>query len=473
MALSLREKISYGLGDAGCNLVFTTILSFMMFFYTDIFKIPAAQVGLLFLFSRVLDGFFDFSMGAIADRTRSRFGSFRPYILWMALPFTIFFILAFSTPDLSERGRIIYAWITYNALMIAYTAINIPYSALSGVMTDDPKERNDLASFRIALSQVGALIINGCTLPLVNFFANGNLAQGYQMAVIIFATLAFVMFMVTFLNTRERIAPLPQQKSTIAQDVLLLFKSAPWCVMTFASIFMFVALILRIGSVLYYFKYVVTPDAIQNNSILAGLGWSGWDSNGLATLFMAGGSIAGILGGASASFFAQHVGKLNSFIFSLLLSCVVMVLFYFTPVTRLELLFLEHLVVTGVTFVAAALYFSMLADVADYGEWKFEVRMTGLIFASGTCSAKIGMGIGGALSGWLLGYFGYVANQMQTAQAAHGITLMLSIFPALILLCIAALLFFTYKLDAAMLAQIKQGLQQRRQASSSEVFHTV
>jgi GPH family glycoside/pentoside/hexuronide:cation symporter len=467
MAISLREKISYGLGDAASNLVFTTILSFMMFFYTDIFKIPAAQVGMLFLFSRVLDGFLDFSMGAIADRTRSRFGSFRPYILWMALPFSVFFILAFSTPDLDERGRIIYAWITYNALMIAYTAINIPYSALSGVMTDDPKERNDLSSFRIALAQVGGLVINGCTLPLVNYFANGDPAHGYRMTVIIFAVLALLLFMLTFVNTRERIVPLPQQHSTVLQDVALLFKSVPWRVMTIAAILMFVAIIIQTGAVMYYFHYVVPPAAIRGNAVLLLLGWSDWDGNDLATLFLAAGSAAGIAGAASATFFAQYVGKLTSFIVACVLCAAGLMLFYFTPVTSLELLFLEYLSVTAMTSVVAALYFSILADVADYGEWHYQVRTTGLIFASGTCAAKIGMGIGGALSGWLLGYFGYVSNQMQTAAASHGITLMLSLVPAFIFLSIAALMHFTYTLDAEKLAHIKQGLQQRRQTLAS------
>jgi glycoside/pentoside/hexuronide:cation symporter, GPH family len=285
MNLSTREKIGFGLGDTASNLVWASLMSFIMFFYTDVFGIAAAAVGTMFLFARVFDGVTDFLIGAIADRTRTRWGKFRPYLLWMAIPLAVMMVLTFTVPGFSENGKVIYAWITYNLLMLAYTAVNIPYSALSGVMTDDPLERTSLNSYRMVLAQAGGFIVNAAMLPLVQALGRGNTALGYQLTAAVFGLAAVALLWFTFSSTRERIQPPPGQKTSLRGDLATLFRNPHWVILFAVGLLDLTFIIIRAGSLLYHCKYTLLLDDRQTSLFLV-LGNVGFIAGALVTRFV-------------------------------------------------------------------------------------------------------------------------------------------------------------------------------------------
>jgi GPH family glycoside/pentoside/hexuronide:cation symporter len=447
MKISVKEKIGFGLGDTASNLVWATLMSFVMYFYTDVFGITAAAVGTMFLFSRVFDGVSDFFAGAIADRTNTRWGRFRPYLLWMCLPMAVVTVLTFTVPDFDPTGKLIYAWVTYNLLMLVYTAINIPYSALSGVMTDDPLERTSLNSYRMVLAQCGGFLVNGAMLPLVKLFGNGDEARGFQMTTALFGLLVVCLFLVTFATTKERIHPHPSQKTRLKEDLRMLFRNRHWIVMFAAGMLDLAFIIVRAGSLVYYAKYYLQLDEART------------------TTFLLLGNVGFIAGAAGARFLVAAVGKKAGLIQAHLLLAATAGATYFVAPSQVGLAFalqLLHAVGGGLN---ATLYWAMIADTADFSEWKFKVRTTGIVFSATTCSQKIGMGIGGAIAGLLLTNFGYVAGAVQTAQANHGILLLVSLIPAAGFAAVA-LLFRCYGLDEALCGTIRQDLAERRQAAA-------
>ena len=246
MKLSFKEKVGYGLGDFAYNLVFSTLMLYLMFFYTDVFGIPAAAVGTLMLVISVWDAVSDPLMGGIADRTTTRWGKFRPYLMWLAVPFAVSTALTFTTPPFSVSGKIIYAYITYFLLMTVFTAINVPYSALSGVMTDDSIERTGLNAYRMGFSQFGNLLVGAGTLPLVALLGSGNQALGYQLTMVIFGILALVLFLVCFYATRERISPPEGQKKSLKADLRMLMMNRPWQIIFIVGILSFIFIILSL-----------------------------------------------------------------------------------------------------------------------------------------------------------------------------------------------------------------------------------
>lgn len=451
--LLFREKFAYGLGDTASNFVWGTMTSFLLFYYTDIFGIPAAAVGTLFLFARISDGFVDLAIGAMADRTQTRWGKFRPYLLWFCIPMAAVFIATFTTPNFSVDAKIVYAWVTYNLMMIIYTAINIPYGALSGVMTDDPLDRTSLNSFRMTGAQIGSLVVNALTLPLIQAFGHGDKARGYQLTVALFAALSIVCFLGTFLFTRERIHPSPEQKTKLRDDLRLLLSNKPWLVMLVAGGSIIFGIV-RSGAVLYYCKYYL---GIENSSVRF-LGLFPLDD---ISYFLVLGSLGFIAGAVTLRQWVKLCGKKNLYIITLLLSALLCAVLYFIPAGQLATVFACQVLLGFVGGINAPLYFAMIGDTADYAEWKFKVRTTGIIFSSSSCAQKIGLGIGGALSGYLLKYYGYVAGAAQSASSNHGILLMVSLIPAFGSLIVAAI-FFLYPLDEDFCHRIREDLAQRR-----------
>lgn len=443
MKLSLVEKTGYGLGDTASNLVWATLMSFMMIYYTDVFGISAAAVGAMFLFARIFDGVLDFLMGAIADRTQTRWGKFRPYLLWMCVPMAVAMALTFTVPGFSPTGKLVYAWVTFNLLMVIYTAINIPYSALSGVMTHDPLERTGLNSYRMVLAQCGGFIVSGATLPLVAFFGKGNAATGYHMTAALFGAGVIVLFLITFATTRERIQPEPGQKTGLMDDLARLVDNPHWVVLSLVALLDLTAICIRSGSLVYYAKYVV-----------------GMNEERITTFMLLGN--AGVIAGAVATRFAvAAIGKRNTMIASHVVMAVSTALFYWLPPASesgaMVLQFI-HSLAGGFT---AVLFFAMIADTADYSEWKSGVRTTGIFFSATTFAQKVGMGVGGALTGLLLTRSGYVANAAQSPDAAHGILLLVSLIPAAGFLAVAAL-FTRYGLTEAVCKSINEDLDIRR-----------
>ncbi len=447
MKLSIKEKAGYGLGDTASNLVWATLMSFIMVYYTDVFGITAAAAGTMFFFARIFDGATDFMMGAIADRTRTRWGKFRPYLLWMCLPMALVTVLTFTVPDFDSSGKLVYAWVTYNLLMIVYTAINIPYSALSGVMTDDPLERTSLNSYRMVLAQCGGFMVNAAMLPLVAYFGKDNPAKGYQMTTALFGLVVICLFLATFATTRERIQPPAGQKKTrLLDDLRRLLANPHWLIMFFVGMLDLTFIIVRAGSLVYYAKYVM-----------------GMDEGG-TTRFLLLGNVGFIVGAALTRCLVAAIGKKNTFIAAHLIMALSAALVFWLPPSMVgAVLAFQVLHALGGGF-NAVLFFALIADTADYSEWKTGVRTTGIVFSATTCAQKVGMGIGGALTGALLTSFGYVANADQTPESARGILLLVSLIPAAGFLAVAALLT-RYGLNDEVCRKINADLAARRAAT--------
>jgi GPH family glycoside/pentoside/hexuronide:cation symporter len=440
--LSVGEKIGYGLGDTASNFYWQMFMSFILFFYTDVFGIPAAAAGTMLLITRIWDTGIDPVMGIIADRTNTKWGKFRPYLLWMALPIGIIGVLTFTTPDLSVSGKIVYAYITSTLMMAAYTAINTPYSALMGVLTSNSLERTSISSYRFVLAFVAIFIVQGTTLPLVQFFGNGNQAVGFQWTMIVFSVIAIALFIITFLNTRERVYPPKNQESSIKNDLRDLLHNRPWIVLFFIGIFALSYNSIRSGSIIYYFKYFVGDEI-------------------LTSAFMVSGTIAAIVGVMITKYLSKLMGKRMLYMVLWGIVSVLTILFYFIPKENIILIFASHILISFILGPTAPLIWAMYADTADYSEWRSGRRATGLVFSAATFAQKLGWAIGGAITGWLLAYFGFIANTVQTLDAQNGIRLMMSVIPAIGSILAAVAMWF-YILDEPMMIKIEQELINRK-----------
>jgi sugar (glycoside-pentoside-hexuronide) transporter len=442
--LSVREKVGYGIGDAAANFIFQTMIIFQLAFYTDTFGITAAAAGTLFLVVRVFDAAFDPLMGVVADRTNTRWGKFRPWILWTAVPFGIMGFLAFTTPDLSPSGKLAYAYVTYILLMMVYSANNLPYSALSGVMTGDVVQRTSLSSYRMVFAMASQLVIQGLALPMVKQFGGGNDALGYKVTMGIFSALAVVFFLITFATTRERVRPDPAQKSSIGQDFADLVSNGPWKAMFALTIILFVTLALRGGVMVYFFKYYVGRE----------------DMFGPFNVIGTGATIIGVLLSKPV---AERIGKRRLFIIGLLGTVVFTAAFILLPPNNLPLIITTEALRQFAYGFTIPLLWAMMADVADFSEWKNRRRATAVIFSAIIFGLKAGLGIGGAIGGYLLDAYGYVPNAVQSQHALLGIRLTASIYPAIAFLLCAVCLTF-YRIDKTLELEMSRELTERRNA---------
>ncbi len=461
MKLSLVEKVGYGLGDTASNFVWALMMNFIMYFYTDIFGITAAATGTMLLVARATDGLFDFFVGAVADRTSTRWGRFRPYLLWLCVPLAVVFVAAFTTPAAADPVKLAYAWLTYNLLMLLYSAINIPYGALSGVMTDDPLERTSLNAYRMGLAQVGGIVANTSFLWLVARL--GGVAPGLddaqriaaqqlgaQRTVALFAIAAVGLFLVTFFTTRERIQPPATQKVSLGQDLRMLLANPHWLMMFVVGIVNITFAVVRGSAGIYYLKSY--------------LGWAE-DDGKIAAFFLVGG-LAMIAGAMLTRPIVAAVGKKVAFIGSMLFVAATALPFYVIQPGQWLLVFLFHVLGMLAAGVNATLYWTLLADTADFAEWKFGARSTGLVFSATTCAQKAGMGIGAAVAGLILDRSGYVANQAQSATALQAIVLMMSLIPAAGLAVLAGA-FSGYGLSEGLCREIRADLTARRSGSQA------
>ena len=456
--LSVTEKIGYSLGDAAANFIFTTMLMFLTIFYTDVFGIPAAAVGTLFLVARISDAGWDFAMGAIADRTNTRWGKFRPWVLWTALPFGILGVLTFSTPDLSVGGKIVWAYVTYMSLMIIYSANNIPYSALTGVLTGDNVERTSLASYRFVAVMVAQMAIQGLVVPLNKAFGHGDPAKGYQSTMMLFCTLGVIFFVITFFTTKERVQPDPRQKTSIGQDIKDLTHNGPWVALFVLTILVFLYLSVRGAVTAYYFQYYVTRHDLFNVNLF-GLSLD-FD---YFSLFNMSGLAASIVGIGFSKPLAVKYGKRNAFVGGVIGTALFMIAFYWLPADAVAAMFIAQILLQFFWGTTIPLLWAMMGDVADYSEWMTGRRATGIAFAATVFGLKFGLGVGGALAGWLLSVFGYVANVAQSDSALFGIRLMMSVIPAAFLF-LGLVALFLYKIDLATERKMDVELQARRKA---------
>ncbi|MEM1137301.1 MAG: MFS transporter [Bacteroidota bacterium] len=459
--ISLREKMAYGAGDFATSMFWKLFSTFLLFFYTDVFGISAAAVGTMFLVTRIWDSVNDPIMGILSDRTSTRWGKFRPYLLFLAIPFSILGVLTFTSPDLDPTGKIIYAYMTYTLMMMLYTAVNVPYASLMGVMTSNIGERTSLASWRLIGAFSGGLFVAATANGLVDYFGGdgeGNIdyAVGYQSAVMVFGVLAVFLFVFTFWQTRERLEPPKEQKNSLKEDFRNLARNAPWWIMLGAAIFNNIFNTLRDGTILYYFKYYI------QDQILSIFGSSYELSQGaMASAYLSIWIGTNIIGVLLVKPLSAKYGKKQTFMYAILVSSFLSFGFFFLQPHQILAIFILNIFIGISAGIVLPILWAMYADIADYSEWKNGSRSTGLIFSSSSMSQKFGWTLGGALTGWLLSYLGFEANVEQTETSILGIKLMISVFAGLAGV-IAAIFVSLYKLDETTMQNIQKDLLKMR-----------
>lgn len=455
--LKLTEKIGYALGDTASNFFFQTFNLFLLYYYTDIFGLPAVWVGSMMLAARLWDAVSDPLMGILADRTKTRWGCYRPYLLWMSIPYGVIGFLIFANPDLDTlTQKKIYAAATYLMMMTAYTAINIPYSALMGVMSRSSDERTTLSTYRFVGAFSGMLVISACALPLKNFLGGvtpdlqGELmiqaeATGFRLTMMLFAVISIVLFVITFATTRERIKPKREENTSIFRDFKILLHNRPWAVMWIAAIFTLTNAAVRNGSVIYYFKYYIGSET-------------------QATYFYTTSGIAMVLGVACTKLFTARWSKKGLMIVLSALNAISILAFFFIPKDQIVLMHVVNAIGTFLVGPTPALVWALSSDTADYAEWKFKRRATALTFSSAMFAQKLGLALGAGMAGWILSYLGFIANQAQTPEALLGIRLIFSIIPAAFAFANAGVMCF-YPLNEEKVAEIEEELKQRNSCS--------
>ena len=470
--LSVVEKVGYSLGDLAANLVFQTLMTYLAYFYTDIYGLETNHASALILSVGLVAAFvFNPIVGAIADRTVSKWGKFRPWILWTAVPLGVIALLAFSTPAFSYQGKVIYAVVTYSLLLLLYAANNLPYSALSGVITGDMGERNSMSAYRFVAVMFAQFFVQVFMLPIIESAGGGDKAVGIEKVMTWLAVIGTIMLLITFFTTKERIVPKPEQKSSLKEDLGDLFNNKPWIIMLTLTTLVFVTLAMKGGSYVYYFKNYVDKESLTSfiNPILSslsgiGINFFGEDpvSAGFG-LFNAGGIIFMIIGITLSKGLADKYGKRDVFGVALFISTLFILLFFFFSKTSISLIFISQILHGFFYGITIPILWAMIADVADYSEWKNNRRATAIIFSAMMVGLKAGLSIGSALVASILGLFNYVPNSdaVQTETAIQGTKLLVSVFPSIPFLIGVALLFF-YKINKKMEVHIETDLKARR-----------
>jgi len=455
--LSLKEKIGYSLGDTASNIYFQTFIIFLLNFYTDVFGIPAAAAGTMFLLTRIFDAINDPIMGTISDRMNTRWGKFRPFVFFFAIPLAVMGVFTFTTPDYDAAGKLIYAYVTYNLLMVMYTIVNVPYSALMGVITPNSLERTELSSFRFVAAFTGGLIVQGSTIYLVKYFGNGNDAVGWQWAMGCLGGLAIIFLFITFITTKERVLPPKGQKTETKRDFKELFTNKAWLLIAGATVFQLIFIVMRNSSIVYYFKYFVQT---QQVNLFGSITEFSYES--LTSSYLLSGTVFTILGAILTKWMSKRFDKKLTYVGCLLISSVANSFVYFLQPQNVILIFLLNLVVSFVWGPVSVLQWAMYTDAADYSEWKNGRRATGLLMAASLFALKLGLTLGGALVGYVLAYYGFVANQIQTGETITGIIALMSFYPAIFGI-IGVILMAFYPLNNKMMIKIETDLTLRRQ----------
>ncbi len=442
--LSVKEKIGYGMGDAGCNIIFGAIMLFVNYFYTDIFGLAPALVGVMLLSIRVIDAVTDPIMGAIADRTQSRWGRFRPWILWMAAPFAFFSYLMFTTPDWAYSSKVIYAFVTYFLLSLTYTAINIPYCSLGSVITNDPKERVACQSYRFVMVGIATLILSLSLLPMVDWFGGGDKAKGYQMAMGVLAVLGMCMFLFCFSTVRERVRPAVPSNDDLKADLKDVWKNDQWVRILLLTLCNVCPGFIRMAATMYYVTWVMGQ------------------STSFATLFISLG-VVGMMGGSMlAKVLTDRICKLKVFFWTNIVLAIFSSGFYFLDPHATTLIVVMYFLLNILHQIPSPLHWSLMADVDDYGEWKTGKRITGISFSGNLFFLKLGLAIAGAMVGFLLSWYGYDAGaKQQSPESINGIVMLFTIIPGVGYLITAGVVRLL-KVDRELMQRIQTDLEKRR-----------
>lgn len=438
--LSKKEKIAYGLGDTASNIIFQTVMLFLTFFYTDIFGISPAVVGTLFLVVRVIDAVTDPIMGALTDATHTKYGSYRPYLLWLAIPFAVISVITFTTPAMDDGNKIIYAFVTYTLLMLVYTAINIPYSALGGVLSSNPNERVSIQSYRFVFGMLGGVLVTSCTLPLVKWFGEGNNELGYQLTMLVMSCLGVVLFLICFRYTKERVIN-PPHKLSLKTQLHVLWQNQPFKILCMAALILLTSMVLRTTLAIYYVKYVLGKED-------------------LITEFVTLGMVGNIIGCACAQPLSKRLDKKTAYIYLQYISAILSCFAFFVPNEQVLLAFLMYFLWCFFTQMATPLLWAKMADAIDYGVWQNGQRLTGLVYASVVFFIKLGLALGGAIAGWLLAYYQYQANVELSEATKSGILTSFTLYPAIGSILVA-LIMTKYNLDNKTIKKITADLTQK------------
>ena len=459
--VKIKEKIGYGLGDAASSIFWKLFSMYLLFFYTDIFGLPAAAVGTMFLITRIWDSFFDPVVGVISDRTETKWGKFRPYLLWMLIPFGVMGVLTFTTPSFGASGKLIYAYVSYSVMMMVYSLINVPYASLLGVMSSDPKTRTSLSSYRMIFAFAGSILVLMFIEPFVDLFSRinmvgtePNLALGWQLSVAVFAVIVGVMFFCTFSWTKERVKPIKDTKNTFRDDFRDLWENRPWWILMGAGVMALIFNSVRDGAAVYYFKYYVESKEMFSIPFLD----SSWT---LTSIYLVLGQIANIIGILFVTPVSNRIGKKKTYFGAMAMAAIFSIGFYFIPKDGVWTMMLFQVLISICAGSIFPLLWSMYADISDFSEWKTGRRATGLVFSASSMSQKLGWTVGGALTGWLLGFYGFQANVEQTETVQNGIRLMLSLLPA-IGAALSVILILLYPLTENKLKDITESLAKRR-----------
>lgn len=476
--ISFLEKAGYSLGDLAANLVFQTLITYLAYFYTDIYGLKNTDASIIMLAVGLVAAFlFNPIIGALADRTNSHWGKFRPWILFTAVPLGVVAFLAFSTPDFSYKGKLIYAAVTYTLLLLLYASSNLPYSALSGVITGNMGERNSISSYRFVAVMFAQFFVQVFMLPIIEYAGGGDKALGIEIVMSWLAIVGTIMLLITFLTTKERIVPNPEQKTSLKDDLSDLSKNRPWLIMLVLTILVFISLSMKGGSYVYYFNNFVDKNALSQfispiTSVLSSAGINFFGSDAVSAgfgLFNAGGIIFMIIGISCSKKLADKYGKRDVYKYGLLVATLFVAAFVFFQPTDIVWMFASQ-ILHGFTYgITIPILWAMIADVADFSEWKTMHRATAIIFSAMMVGLKAGLSIGGALLTWILSLYGYIPVKdgnaghviVQPETVAQGAKMLVSIFPSIPFLLGVVLLFF-YVIDKKMEVNIQTDLEKRR-----------
>lgn len=456
--LSFKEKVGFSLGDMASNLYFQTFVLFLPIFYTDVLGIPAAAMGTMMLVTRIWDAVTDPLMGMIADRTQSRWGKFRPYILGFALPLAVAGVLTFTVPDFTITGKLIYAYATYMLMMMLYTAVNVPYSALMGVITPNSMERTEVSSFRFVAAFGGQVIVGAATLGLVEYFGNGNEAIGWQMTMAAYGALAVALLFATFYLTKERVSPVKEKRNKVSHDLKDLFKNKAWVLVGAATLFQLTYIVMRGSSTTYYFRYFVGDQQLELFGWTIDLTYALFTSS-----FITAGTIATLIGAILTKTFTKLLDK--KFVYSgfLISSAAFSCTFFFLQPDNVLLMYTLNVMVSFFFGSVSVIQWAIYTDAADYGEWRFGRRATALIMAASLFALKLGLTFGGAIVGWMLNFHGFIPLVEQSESAVTGIRLLMSIYPAIFGFIGGAIMLF-YPLTDTFMVRIEEELEARNKS---------
>lgn len=437
--MKLKASLGYAVGDLGINLYFISTLTYLLYFYTDVLGISAAAAAGVFLVARMVDAVTDPLMGAIAERTRTRWGRLRPYLLWGALPLGAITVATFSVPDLDESGKVIWAYVTYTLFGILYTVVTIPYSALTASLTDDYQERTRLSTFRMAFAFSGALIVSVGVAQWVRMFANP--AEGYVLIMSIFACVATLLLLITFFNTKEVVQPPPEQKLSLNDSLRAVFYNPPLLIVIALFTLGMLSFTVRQTVTIYYFSYNVgRPDLI-----------GAFFAATLATMFV---------GLVFVPRLAERFSKAGAIQIGALFTVLASIGFYLTPVSEpVWVIFWGCLVALGGAPIAV-LGWAMIPDTVDYAQWRFGKRADGAVYSMSSFFQKLAKALGGAGVATALATAGYVANQPQSAETLDMILHLMTVVP-IGLMVLMIFLARLYKLDGETHARMRADLAQR------------